>query len=127
MLQSQVDVGAIAWHSKITPFVFPSDGSNGVNKHLIPFVHDFVLPATICEIVSMPPFPIVYLVHRLEHEEFAFFLESPGYLCPHGVQLVFYSLIDGFILCGSFHIQPMLAIGSVMMNVDDGIQPAASA
>ena len=104
MLQSQINVGTVAWHSKISLFVFSSRCSDGINEHLIPLVYDFMLSPPVGEIVSIPPFAIMYFVHRLKHKEIAFLLESQSNLCPDGVQLVFNLLVDSFIIGCFFHI-----------------------
>ena len=70
-------------------------------------------------------------IEAFKNEELAFVLETLGYLCPHGFELLFDSGIYVFVLCCFYDIKPAVLIKtvfvdmavSVMMDVDNGFQP----
>src|SRR5690554_4835990 len=122
VIDGQLGTGNVAGYAQIALAVVAAGSTYGIHKHLVPSVERGVLLAVVVEVGPVAPSDVVDLVHAFENKEVSFVLKFPGNLGPHGRQLFFYRLIYLRVGGGVFNVEPIFAVGPVVVNVDDGIQ-----
>ena len=130
MFYSKIRACAIAADTQVAGCIVAAGGTDGIYKNLLPFVEYGILFASVGGIGARAPSSVMDFIEAFKNEELAFVLETLGYLCPHGFELLFDSGIHVLVLCCSYDVKPAMLVKtvfvdvavSVMMDVDNGFQ-----
>ena len=117
-----IHIGTICRNAEDTVSITAAAGTHCIHKCLIPFIHTLVLLASVLTVCSPAPAAVVDLIESLENKELTLVLEFVGNLAPDCCDLRKYPLLHLCISRSSEDVQPILAVASVMMYIDNGIK-----
>ena len=120
--QRQLWIGAIARHAQVARGIPATRGPHGIHEHLVPLIEYGILAAAVLAVLAPAPAAVVNLVHRLQHQKFAFVLEVGSNLRPHRPELCLDNGVGRIASSCRLDVQPMLAVGPVVVDVDQDLQ-----
>ena len=88
MFYSKIRACAIAADTQVAGCIVAAGGTDGIYKNLLPFVEYGILFASVGGIGARAPSSVMNFIEAFKNEELAFVLETLGYLCPYGFELL---------------------------------------
>ena len=117
-----INIGAICRNSENTAGVFTAGSTDCIYKGLVPLIKAPVLLATVVSVGTPAPATVVDFIESLEHQEFSLVLEPLSDLSPHCRDLIQNLLVFLRIYTSRLDIEPILAVCTIVMHIDNSIQ-----